>query len=80
MIDLQSSLIVIGFDPYFISYSGEILATWDHHVFSDGFNVKFASIPPSNCFITGLNELGAEFDVSPPMPNPPLNSDPIAAR
>ncbi|WP_285575223.1 hypothetical protein [Geothrix limicola] len=63
MIALQSSLKIIEFDPYFISCSGEILAAWDHHVFSDGFSVKFASVPLSTTFISNLNELDAEFEV-----------------
>ena len=63
MVTLQDNLKIIEFDPYFISSSGDILAFWDHHVFSDGFSVKFASLPRSSQFISLLNALGAEFEV-----------------
>jgi len=63
MVTLQESLKVIDYDPYFISSSGKILATWDHHVFSDGFCVRFSDISSSTEFITSLNESGTEFDV-----------------
>ncbi|WP_243385036.1 hypothetical protein [Geothrix alkalitolerans] len=63
MVILQENRKIIEFDPYFISSSGQILAFWDHHVFSEGFSVKFASLPPSSQFISVLNTLGAEFEV-----------------
>jgi hypothetical protein len=63
LVSLQQSLKVIDHDPYLISGSGEILATWDHHVFSDGFSVRFSNVPKSTQFISRLNEVGAEFEV-----------------
>jgi hypothetical protein len=63
MISIQENNAVIHFDPYFLSQSGSIFAAWDHHVFLDGFDVKFADISKSTSFISALNEIGVEFDV-----------------
>ena len=63
MVSIQETNKVIEHDPYFLGSSGEIIATWDHHVFSDGFSVMFSDIAKSTLFISLLNEIGAEFEM-----------------
>lgn len=63
IISIQKNRKVIESDPYILASSGEIIASWDHHIFSDGFCVSFSSIAKSTALISSLNELGVEFNV-----------------
>jgi hypothetical protein len=63
IISIQRNQKVIESDPYMLADSGEILASWDHHIFLDGFCVSFSNIKKSTMFVGSLNELGVELDV-----------------
>jgi len=63
LISMKIERTIIDSDPYILAGSGDIIAAWDHHVFSDGFTISFSNVEKSTLFISALNQVGTEFDV-----------------
>jgi hypothetical protein len=50
-------------DQYFVSASGGVLVTWDHHTAEEGLTIQMQNVNAASTLLVSLNELGAELDL-----------------
>ena len=51
-------------DLYFLTPSGDVLVTWDHHTADECLTVQLCKVDDSNRLLVALNEIGADLEVS----------------
>lgn len=56
-------LLQDGGDMYLIGADGKLFVLVDHHIFSDGLGLFFATIATASDVLERLNELGAELEL-----------------